>query len=132
MLKKTTNNRRIAVLGITQVKKKEGVGGEILQRPAAEQTGNEDEKKDQNDSEVIESDMEFESEAESSVLFSENASVDLEERLKVAKQIFGAAEALSDEEQNSWEDSMSDSEGSVREDDYYDQEDYYEEVSPPT
>ena len=27
---------------------------------------------------------------------------------------------------------MSDSEGSVREDDYYDQEDYYEEVSPPT
>ena len=81
---------------------------------------------------MIESDYEWDSEAESSSAASENASVASKDRLKVAKTIFGAAEALSDEEANSWEDSMSDSEGSVREDDYYDQEDYGEEESAPT
>ena len=37
---------------------------------------------------------------------------------------------LSDDEANSWEDSVSESEGSLRGDDYYDQEDYDDEVSP--
>ena len=37
---------------------------------------------------------------------------------------------LSDDEVNSWEDSVSDSEGSGKGDDYYDQEDYDDEVSP--
>ena len=36
--------------------------------------------------------------------------------------------AISDEEQNSWEESMSDSEGS--DNNYYDEEDYDEEVNP--
>ena len=122
MLKKTTNNRRIAIMGV--------VGGELSPRAAAEQTGNEDENKSQNENSVIESDIEFDSEAGSSELSNEKGSVGSKEELKVARQVFGAAEALSDEEANSWEESMSDSEGSVREDDYYDQEDYGEEISP--
>ena len=66
MLKKTTNNRRIAIMGITPVKKKEGVGGENSQKVAAEQTGKEDEKKSQD--EEMESDYEWDSQAESSEL----------------------------------------------------------------
>lgn len=119
-------------MGITQVEKKEGVGGEHSPRAAAEEAGNGDEKKIQDESPVMESDYEFDSEADSSGLATEIHSAGSKERLKVARQIFGAAEALSDEEANSWEDSMSDSDGSVREDDYYDQEDYGEEESPPT
>ena len=37
---------------------------------------------------------------------------------------------ISDDEANSWEDSISESDGSLRNDEYYDQEDYDEEVSP--
>ena len=39
--------------------------------------------------------------------------------------------AISDDEANSWEDSVSESEGSLRGDDYYDQEDYDEESPSP-
>ena len=38
------------------------------------------------------------------------------------------AAAISDEEQNSWEESMSDSDGS--DNNYYDEEDYDDEVNP--
>ena len=38
--------------------------------------------------------------------------------------------AVSDDEVNSWEDSVSESDGSVRGDNYYDEEDYDDEVSP--
>ena len=38
--------------------------------------------------------------------------------------------AVSDDEANSWEDSLTESDGSAGRDDYYDQEDYDEEVSP--
>ena len=37
---------------------------------------------------------------------------------------------MSDDEVNSWEDSVSESDGSVRGDNYYDEEDYDDEVSP--
>ena len=39
--------------------------------------------------------------------------------------------AVSDDEDNSWEDSVSDSDGSAGRDDYYDQEDYDEESPSP-
>ena len=39
--------------------------------------------------------------------------------------------AISDDEANSWEDSVSESEGSLRGDNYYDEEDYDEESPSP-
>lgn len=44
---------------------------------------------------------------------------------------FDGGAAISDDEVNSWEDEVSESDGSLRGDDYYDQEDYDEESPSP-
>ena len=82
LLKKTTNNSRIAIMGITQVEEKEGMGDGLSPRVAAEQACNEDEKKSKNENAVMESDLEFDSQASSEL---ENPSLDSKERLKVAR-----------------------------------------------